>query len=73
MKNNAPLPSFVVYSIVENEFTIFTTDESLKGEYVIILKGSSIDDYGSYIVGIVEITIKMKVNSAPYFGDKLLN
>ena len=37
MKNNAPLPSFVVYSIVENEFTIFNPDESLKGEYVVIL------------------------------------
>ena len=37
MKNNAPLPSYILYSILENEFTIFTSDESLKGEYVVIL------------------------------------
>ena len=40
---------------------------------MIILEGSSTDDYGSYIVGNVEIIIKMKVNSAPYFGDSLKN
>ena len=73
MKNNAALPSFIVYSNVNNEFTIFTLDESLKGEYLIILEGSSTDDYGSFIVGKVEIIIKMKVNSAPYFGDSLKN
>ena len=32
MKNNAPLPPYISYSTIENEFTIFTTDESLKGE-----------------------------------------
>ena len=40
---------------------------------MIILEGSSTDDYGSYIVGKAEIIIKMKVNSAPYFGDSLKN
>ena len=73
MKNNAALPSFIVYSNANNEFTIFTLDESLKGEYLIILEGSSTDDYGSFIVVKVEIIIKMKVNSAPYFGDSLKN